>query len=236
MSKQKHGTWTLETITPAMATQYLSRMLSNRSLKKGRVKLYAEQMASGRFAVTHQGIAFDNDGMLCDGQHRLNALLQSGVSGFETWVYRAHEIDVKKIDGHCPRSIADQITMSGIEMGRWEQSVLARMLLGVKHDTTTAKDVDMFSSQFELHRDAIAFAKQYLYGKKGRCSSSIVAAVVAALKRVCERSWSIAVWRKYTTAATNCFRCRVRQLRAQHEFLHQKSSAGSVLRLLQRGP
>jgi hypothetical protein len=36
-------------------------------------------MVEGRFQVTHQGIGFDEDGQLTDGQHRLQGIVNSGV-------------------------------------------------------------------------------------------------------------------------------------------------------------
>ena len=40
----------------------------------------ADDMRAGRFVVTHQAIAFDAKGNLIDGQHRLRAVIMSGVT------------------------------------------------------------------------------------------------------------------------------------------------------------
>lgn len=69
----------VETITPEMATQYLSFNTKNRSIRRQEVEAYARAIKSGAFVTTHQGIAFDDEGNLIDGQHRLMAIVSAGA-------------------------------------------------------------------------------------------------------------------------------------------------------------
>ncbi len=69
-----------ETITPDDAAGYLERSLVNRPIRHKKVDGYAASMKSGVWDCTHQGIAFDRFGRLVDGQHRLWAVILSGVS------------------------------------------------------------------------------------------------------------------------------------------------------------
>ena len=73
-------TFTLETISPEVARQYLERNKNNRSITKERVLALLRDIQSGAFAVTHQCIAFNKHGDLIDGQHRLTAIVQSGAT------------------------------------------------------------------------------------------------------------------------------------------------------------
>jgi hypothetical protein len=66
-------------ITPAMATSWLEANRRNRSLSDTTVKTYAADMAAGAWHITHQGIGFDVDGALLDGQHRLSAIILANV-------------------------------------------------------------------------------------------------------------------------------------------------------------
>ncbi len=79
----------VEKVTPAKALEYLATVdtTKQRPLKQPKVDNYAAAMAHGHWVVTHQGIAFDDDGNLCDGQHRLHAVVKSGVT-IETQVTR----------------------------------------------------------------------------------------------------------------------------------------------------
>ncbi len=78
---------TVVKVTPEIATDWLdnrnlseNRPFNNRSVSTHIVDKYAEIMADGRWMLTHQGIAFDREGWLVDGQHRLKAVIVSGVA------------------------------------------------------------------------------------------------------------------------------------------------------------
>lgn len=73
-------TTTQETVTPELAQEYLQRNTDvNRTLNMSNVRKYVRDMKNGRFKTTHQGIAFDENGNLLDGQHRLTAVVHAGV-------------------------------------------------------------------------------------------------------------------------------------------------------------
>lgn len=116
----KHGLRTREVFPPSIRTRYLligpreaSALLEanqdNRPLRKNRVAFYARQMKKGDWRLTHQGIAFSSDGTGVDLQHRLSAVIESGVEitimvteGLERAAFQA-------IDQHERRSMADAL-------------------------------------------------------------------------------------------------------------------------------
>jgi len=69
----------IETITPRIASSYLELNHNNRPLRKTHIRSLAFDMINGDWQVTHQGIAFDTNGTLIDGQHRLHAIIEAGV-------------------------------------------------------------------------------------------------------------------------------------------------------------
>lgn len=74
-------TVSLETVKPERAREYLSlNTAGQRRLSPFRVKRYATDMKSGRWGLTHQGIAFNENGDLIDGQHRLAACAESDTA------------------------------------------------------------------------------------------------------------------------------------------------------------
>lgn len=103
-----------EVITPAIAEKMLETNTHNRTLQPRLVNQYARDMLAGNWREHHQGIAFDIDGVLCDGQHRLHAVVVSGVS-IPMFVTRglskssADTIDVGKI-----RTTTDVFTLDGV--------------------------------------------------------------------------------------------------------------------------
>jgi len=73
---------TIEKITPKKAAEYIATVDTSkqRPLKQAKIDDYATSMAHGHWVLTHQGIAFDDEGNLCDGQHRMHAVVKSGVT------------------------------------------------------------------------------------------------------------------------------------------------------------
>src|SRR4051812_36080512 len=69
-----------ESITPAIAAAILKNNIANRPVRQMAIDEYAQEMSAGRWALTHQGIAIDEKNTLLDGQHRLLAVMQSGVT------------------------------------------------------------------------------------------------------------------------------------------------------------
>lgn len=69
----------LRVITPEEAKEILSKSnINNRRIRLRYVDWLAKLIVEGQWMVTHQGIAFDKNGRLVDGQHRLLAISKSG--------------------------------------------------------------------------------------------------------------------------------------------------------------
>jgi hypothetical protein len=75
-------------ITPDMASDWLETRVfdGNRKPAKAKIEQHTAAMKAGRWLETHQGIAFDTDGRLIDGRHRLMAVAASGVT-VRMWVF-----------------------------------------------------------------------------------------------------------------------------------------------------
>lgn len=68
------------TVTPAMAKNWLEHrnLQRQRTYSHHKANQWATEMRAGRWKTSHQGIAFDWDGFLLDGQHRLGAIVLVG--------------------------------------------------------------------------------------------------------------------------------------------------------------
>lgn len=66
-------------VSPQLAAEWLTRNTNNRPLSKSTVQQLVGQIQRGEWQLTHQGIAFDEDGTLIDGQHRLAAIVKAGI-------------------------------------------------------------------------------------------------------------------------------------------------------------
>jgi hypothetical protein len=99
----------IETITPTKAAKMLTLNTCNRKVRQGKVNEYANEMAAGRWMLTGQGIIFLEDGSLGDGQHRLYAIVQSGVT-IKMPVARGVAIEsMAGIDVGAKRTVADHM-------------------------------------------------------------------------------------------------------------------------------
>ncbi len=72
----------VETITPEVATRMIesSDDFRNRRINNTKVSEYARAMEEGRWTLSPDAISFDPHGRLINGQHRLWAIIESGVT------------------------------------------------------------------------------------------------------------------------------------------------------------
>jgi hypothetical protein len=107
-------TW--EAVTPAKAKEYLALMRENRGVRIHHVNMLAREMGAGRWRDSPQGIAFDEKGRLYDGQHRLHAIIKSGVTIWMSITRHVSEDVFPVTDTMIPRSFADVLsTMYGVK-------------------------------------------------------------------------------------------------------------------------
>lgn len=106
---------TIEQITPEWASELLEKNTANfRNAQKQRVELYATEMSRGKWQATGDTIKLNPHGVLLDGQHRLLAVVQSGVT-IETAVAWDVTTDSLPIDRGKPRSIRQYCKHRGIK-------------------------------------------------------------------------------------------------------------------------
>jgi hypothetical protein len=67
-------------VTPDMAKRLLAHNKVNRNLRAHKVNQYARDMASGNWSLSNDAICVAPDGRLLNGQHRLHAVVKSGVT------------------------------------------------------------------------------------------------------------------------------------------------------------
>jgi len=108
-------TATIEWVTPALATEYLTHNIdNNRNAKPSRIAAYARDIQHGNWLFTGEAIKFDTDGRLVDGQNRLLAIIKADMPA-EVLVVRGLTTEaVYVLDSGMSRSGADALTISGV--------------------------------------------------------------------------------------------------------------------------
>lgn len=99
-------------VTPRIAEAWLLKNVTNRELRAGVVDTYANAIRRGDWRLSPQGIAFDEAGNLQDGQHRLNAVIASGIA-VDMIVWENVASDVFEVtDVGAKRSVGDILSIS----------------------------------------------------------------------------------------------------------------------------
>ena len=70
---------TVVMITPDKARIILDVQPNQRPINAANLEKIKQDLLKGKFIRTHQGIAFDTEGLLSDGQHRLMACAETGI-------------------------------------------------------------------------------------------------------------------------------------------------------------
>lgn len=166
---------TIEKISPAVAEKYLENRTRNRQINKRTVDRYAAVMNAGAWELTHQGIAFDKEGKLFDGQHRMAAIVQSGKTiEFSVARYLKNEdVPMLVVDSGYARNAGDRLVIGGIvdAHGRTIYSILRGMLAidcGVcsaqqlpPHEARIIYEAESKNIDFVLETFGVAHSKQW---------------------------------------------------------------------------
>jgi hypothetical protein len=103
-------------VTPQLASEWLEKNnTGNRNIRKGDVEILRAIIAQGLWEPTHQGIGFYDDGTVADGQHRLTAIVQAGISVWVNVTTGLPRRAIHAIDGGLIRTNLDRLHFSGID-------------------------------------------------------------------------------------------------------------------------
>ena len=94
-------------MTPEMAEMFLAKNTNNRPVRKYRINEFIDIINSGEWKLTHQGIGVDVNGVLLDGQHRLEAIKRAGKTVPVMLVEELPPSSRMAIDTHAKRSFSD---------------------------------------------------------------------------------------------------------------------------------
>jgi hypothetical protein len=83
----------LKTITPSVAKKLLENNIGNRAINAIHVDELAKEMKSGRWKINGDTIRIGSTGRLLDGQHRLSAVVKTGIT-IQSWVIEGLPDDI----------------------------------------------------------------------------------------------------------------------------------------------
>ena len=167
----------MEMITPELASEYLAKNTNNyRVMSNQKVDIYAKDMKNGNWQENGEGIAFCEDGTLKDGQHRLQAIVRSGVT-IPMLVVRGVASNVQVYDWGTNRTSA-QIARAGGYALTTDMIGAARLIISGFHQAAPKGVLDQYLREHhdDLH-DAGLMARRSnsarTIGKKAACCLAV---------------------------------------------------------------
>lgn len=122
---------TRRTVTPELAEQWLGRNTKNRNLRQRLVERYARDMKEGAWVYTGESLKFAEDGRLLDGQHRLAAIIESGVEVEIEVIENLPDTAQDHMDTGLKRGANDMLALKGYQ-NVVMAAAAARLALGVE--------------------------------------------------------------------------------------------------------
>lgn len=189
-----------EMITPTVAAEMLTKNHGNRHLNNRRVTMLANDMRAGRWTESPQPIAFDAEGNLIDGQHRLEAVQRSGVPVLLSVAYDVPRESV--IDRTLERRLGDALYMRGIISQEMAQSAVISTVNSyfscidgrdyfTISDAEKAEFINAHTEDIQKTIDVTGRSTTYTYSKRASVRAAILGAIIqgvdpAKLKDFCE--------------------------------------------------
>lgn len=168
-------------VTPALAKQWLEKNTNNRNVNFAKVKKMAKDMREGHWDTTHQGIAIATDGTLVDGQHRLMAGVESGVTVRMNVTFNAPKS--QHIDSGNSRSMANRVQMSDYDMSWTDKTILsAANLIGRMFSGSNLSHEEDLTEWLAKYRPQIEMVTSHIKrgSMRGLSSAGITAAMIVA--------------------------------------------------------
>ena len=175
---------TKELVTPEMALEWLAANEDNRNLVWADVEYLRDCILAGEWKVTHQGIAFWDDGDLADGQHRLHAIIEAGVGVWINVTRGMPRENAEAIDRGRVRSNKDHLHFSGVKSDT--RRVAACVCLTNQYRVERSENATRWSKrrlrpdEFRKFYDAFSPAIEFAYESNTQLHACVGAAIASA--------------------------------------------------------
>ena len=176
-------------VTPALAWQWLKNNYGNRTIKDDMVVAYARDMVNGVWAATHQGLAFDVDERLIDGQHRLKAVIMANRTvkmkvtfNLPARIEGSEMTTMDCVDRGRTRSVADQLTIQhGFKYGSLTASICAALSNICCGERTRRLSVGQTLEVYRAFEKPVKFVIEHRSKESGLKSAGVAAAFAFAM-------------------------------------------------------
>lgn len=176
-------------VTPAQAAEWLKNNFVNRPLREDVVQSYARDMRNGVWVATHQGVAFSDTNALIDGQHRLSAIVLSGLTvrmmatyGLPATIEGSEMTTMDAVDRGRTRSVADQLKIQhGMANGTLIAAVCASLGAICYSDRTRRLTVGQTLEIYRAFEAGVDFVIEHRSRAHGLRAAGVLAAFAFAI-------------------------------------------------------
>ena len=137
-------------ITPDIAAEFLRGNTDNRRIRPVYVRQLADIIRRGEWMHTHQGIAFAADGHLLDGQHRLSAIVASGIAVRMTVSRNCDPATFIVLDAGLKRQMTDHLGLRTVTVAtlRAFAQLAGGMASGTQITTMQVRDAAVWAKPY----------------------------------------------------------------------------------------
>ena len=154
-----------ELITPEIAAEYLVKNTRNyRKLSQAKVSVLTRELLAGEWLPSTQGIGFDTNDVMVDGQHRLWAIVQTKISVMMLVCRGLVPVVKNKIDVGNKRTFGDLTGLPNVVIA--SVRVPFRAILSGNGRFGILKGKPASTSD-------LTFMRKYLFGKLGKLNEEM---------------------------------------------------------------
>lgn len=171
-------------IAPGVAAALLDRNVENRHISPTKAEHYALDMAAGRWVENGETIIVSSDGLLNDGQHRLQAVIDSNSVIPFLFVFGVPRETRTTVDQGRARSAGDYLAMDGVHYAK-NASTAAKFIMAYERSNgknisnrsklTNSEIVARVKADPEIIESA-AYAHKHLASYRSLLSHTVMAA------------------------------------------------------------
>lgn len=172
----------VKTVTPQLAEIILQNNPDNRSIRASKFMQLVSDMRNGRWTMNGEPVIIAKTGELNDGQHRLKAVVEAGVSVPILFVFGVERDTRTTVDQGANRSASDYLGMTGV-VNASVTAAIARMLisyeranrtmLGSTNRVTAAEVLERVKTDITIGASAV-YANRYARLMHHICAGSVI--------------------------------------------------------------
>ena len=111
-------------MTPEFAQELLTKNKNNRKIRRSLVLKICQDIKHSKWHLTHQPVAIDKHGCVLDGQHRLTAIVEAGISVSLMLATDCEPETMIAIDTGNTRTVGDVLTINGTKNATLKAAVI----------------------------------------------------------------------------------------------------------------